>query len=1101
MPTKTVRMAVLTSGIDSAISGMSKLGASKDKLTGDAVVRVNLIGGDITEEKLAALEAEIKAITDKGATVRVNMSGTTGDLTKITAESDALAASGARVSTTLEDEGAKAGGFGSKLNGLLLPALVGIGAVLGIGIYKASGFNAAMERIHTQAGLTQAQLNTMTPQILALAGQIGENPDSLAEAFYHVASSMASIGGTGPQMLLAVKIAAEGARVGGANLVDVTNALGAAIASGIPGVQNYQSAMGALNATVGAGDMTMQDLSDALGTGFLSNVKIYGSTLNDVGAILATFGDNNIRGAMAGTQLRVSVQSIAVQAKTAGPALKELGLSIGELGKYQSLHGTVATINLLVQRMKAAGITSTETGAIVTELFGKKAGAGIAVLIDQVARLDSKQKVLTDGAKSFGAAWDATNKTSAQQFADLKAGADALVISLGIKLLPAALAVMKGLNSFMQVLQRNAAVAGILGGIIGTVLAGFALKKLEDGVKGAAEGFEVLWKSGKKVVVFATEMVSKFLALFAAQEVETVATEEATVAQEGLNLAFLANPIGLIIIGIVALVAGFVMLWEHSAAFRDFWIAVWHDILVAVDFAFNWVKHNWPLLIGILTGPIGIAVALIVTHWQQVTRLFADFAGPVIQEFDKVKNYIATTFSRVWDDLAGPAIREFDKIKTFVSSSFDSWWKTNGDTIKQIWHDLWAGMTAVLHSTWDVVVNVAKAGWDILRTAFHVGSAIVQDEWRILWAGISAVFHAVWDVVAALVKFDWEVLKVAFSVGSTVVLGTWRVLWLVATTLFRAAWDVITASARVGWAILTAIFQVAGDVLVGVWKIGWAIVVDALKVTWAAVKLILKVGWDVLVGIFTVGIDLVTGKWGRAWAEVKLVASQVWNAIKAFFTTWWSALTGVFNTSLAVVEGVLKNAWNSVYAAVKSSWNTIVGFFKGIGGLITGAIGDLSRLLYNIGASIINGLWNGLKAMWNSGPASWLKSLGGIISSLKGPLDHDAQLLVPHGVAIMSGFLQGLTTGWKPGKGFLSAIGASIPGLLTSAGAAIGAKVQNAVSAVSGGNAAQAVPDSGSVIVNVYAHPSNSPDEVAREVWQQLRVLKKHMGNKPLGLS
>ncbi len=36
--------------------------------------------------------------------------------------------------------------------------------------------------------------------------------------------------------------------------------------------------------------------------------------------------------------------------------------------------------------------------------------------------------------------------------------------------------------------------------------------------------------------------------------------------------------------------------------------------------------------------------------------------------------------------------------------------------------------------------------------------------------------------------------------------------------------------------------------------------------------------------------------------------------------------------------------------------------------------------------------------------------------------------------------------------------------------------------------------------LNVYAHPSNNPDEVARQVWQQLRTLKTHMGNRSLGL-
>src|SRR5690606_14675495 len=39
------------------------------------------------------------------------------------------------------------------------------------------------------------------------------------------------------------------------------------------------------------------------------------------------------------------------------------------------------------------------------------------------------------------------------------------------------------------------------------------------------------------------------------------------------------------------------------------------NVVMAV---FNWIKDNWPLLLGILTGPIGWAVLLIVNHWDTI---------------------------------------------------------------------------------------------------------------------------------------------------------------------------------------------------------------------------------------------------------------------------------------------------------------------------------------------------------------------------------------------------------------------------------------------------------------------------------------------------
>jgi hypothetical protein len=44
----------------------------------------------------------------------------------------------------------------------------------------------------------------------------------------------------------------------------------------------------------------------------------------------------------------------------------------------------------------------------------------------------------------------------------------------------------------------------------------------------------------------------------------------------------------------------------------------------AASAAFGWVKDHWPLILAILTGPVGVAVLLIVTHWKQIKSKFGD---------------------------------------------------------------------------------------------------------------------------------------------------------------------------------------------------------------------------------------------------------------------------------------------------------------------------------------------------------------------------------------------------------------------------------------------------------------------------------------------
>lgn len=55
----------------------------------------------------------------------------------------------------------------------------------------------------------------------------------------------------------------------------------------------------------------------------------------------------------------------------------------------------------------------------------------------------------------------------------------------------------------------------------------------------------------------------------AATTAQTTATTGAATAQTGLNAALAANPIGLVVVALAALVGGFVLAWKNSETFRD----------------------------------------------------------------------------------------------------------------------------------------------------------------------------------------------------------------------------------------------------------------------------------------------------------------------------------------------------------------------------------------------------------------------------------------------------------------------------------------------------------------------------------------------------
>lgn len=108
------------------------------------------------------------------------------------------------------------------------------------------------------------------------------------------------------------------------------------------------------------------------------------------------------------------------------------------------------------------------------------------------------------------------------------------------------------------------------------------------------------------------------MAWTAATTAWSVATSIATGVQWLWNAALAANPIVLIIIAVVALVAAVVYLWNTSATFREFWQLAWALIWGAIQFVWDWIKAHWPLLLAILTGPIGLAVLAIVKNWDKI---------------------------------------------------------------------------------------------------------------------------------------------------------------------------------------------------------------------------------------------------------------------------------------------------------------------------------------------------------------------------------------------------------------------------------------------------------------------------------------------------
>lgn len=138
------------------------------------------------------------------------------------------------------------------------------------------------------------------------------------------------------------------------------------------------------------------------------------------------------------------------------------------------------------------------------------------------------------------------------------------------------------------------------------------------------------------------------LAVNAAMKVAAAATKVWTAMQWLLNAAMSMNPIGLIILGILALVAVFVIAYRKSETFRKIVQGAWKGIQTAAkaawDFIWKYVIQPYLRYVAMMWKAVQIAAALIATAWG------------------KIKNAFKGAWDWIWDTFIGPWIDGFKAI-------------------------------------------------------------------------------------------------------------------------------------------------------------------------------------------------------------------------------------------------------------------------------------------------------------------------------------------------------------------------------------------------------------------------------------------------------
>jgi hypothetical protein len=272
-----------------------------------------------------------------------------------------------------------------------------------------------------------------------------------------------------------------------------------------------------------------------------------------------------------------------------------------------------------------SGVAQTYQGAL-SKMTGGMTGLQVALHLtgDHMGTFKANVDTIGKATSETGGhvrGWADTQKGFNVQMGIATESAKNMGIEFGTALLPALTTVMKGFTGFASGLRSGnagaiaiAATIAILGGLLA-----------------AAYTKQVLFAEGSTLLKAATWV--------------------ATAAQWAYNAALDANPIGIIVLAIAALVAGLIWfftqtklgqeIWKNFTQFlSDAWTnttnlitTVWNAVVKwfqdAIGTVVKFVQEHWGLLLSFIIGPIGLAIQWIVENWGGIVKFFQDVIGRV----------------------------------------------------------------------------------------------------------------------------------------------------------------------------------------------------------------------------------------------------------------------------------------------------------------------------------------------------------------------------------------------------------------------------------------------------------------------------------------
>jgi len=863
--------------------------------------------------------------------------------TELIARNDALAASNARAGESSAAGSSKALGLVGSLGKLAIGTTAVSGILGGDALHQAGNYQQSLTKLATTAGESTSNLKLVGDGMLNMAGQVGVSAQDLSKAMYVVESS----GIHGADSLVVLKAAAQGAKQENADLGHVTDAVTTALHDYNLPASDAAKVTSQLVTAVSHGKTTFDELTGAMHS-VTPVAAAAGISLAEASGTLASMTASGMSADQAAQNLGATIKGLSAPTQPVIKEMAALGLNSVELSKNLGQKGVAGTLQevseAIMQHMGPAGTTLMSTmnqsklaGADADKMYQSMPPA-LKKVADELKSGAITTREFATGTGRLDAALQGQGKSWLMQYKNATGFSQALKsggndTQTYMEALKRATGTTDGMAVALQVTGEHAgatneairdiaAAAPEAGGNIkgwsevqgnfnqrlSEVVAGIKSWVIELGQKllpTATSFIDVLitgahWISEHKTLMgmLASVIGGAVGAIIAISG----AMKAWAVIQAILNAEMFANPIGIVIVAIGALVAGVIYAYTHFEGFRN----VVNDVWEAMKLAFRWVETAG------------------VNTWHALVAAF-DWTKDA---FNSVKDAGVS----LWHELQSAWNSLLDMTHAVVNALVGDW-----------------------HSFTDTLSGY----WTVLKNATTITVSQLVNAWHSFTSAISTAWNEVIKPTFEWIGNAFELVgKIIFAVVGTVILAQFRLFMATVHTLWDdAIHPVLTWIGDLfHWLHDSVIKPVVGFIndAINAWgaTVHWLYdngvkpVMDAIGAAWHWV-------YDTAVKVVT---DLINDAI-RGWATTVTWLHD--SVIKPVFDAISGAFHYLYDTSVKVVTDLINDAIRGW--ATTTTWihdNVIVPVFN--------AISDTFHWLHDTSIKVVVDLINAALAGWGA---------------------------------------------------------------------------------------------------------------------------------------